>query len=206
MKFIASTTLALALATLTAAQLPAVQIVQQIAPDAKSCQDKTECRTAEQAAPWIAEGMQRYKVYNVNEMAAVISLMAYESVDFKYKTNQSPGRPGQGTANMQMPEFNLKYAQSIPDLKGEVANMTSVSAASDDQLNEMRALVLPDEYNFASGPWFLTTQCEPDVREKLRADIDSGFEAYMACVNVQVDDKRRAYLERAKKAFNIKKA
>lgn len=195
----------LAFATLTLAQIQATPIILAIAPGSKSCAaDNKECRTAEQASPFLASAMSRYKLYNVNEMAAVISLMAFESVDFAYKTNQFPGRPGQGTANMQMAEFNLKYAKSIDKVKDKVADISSVDGLSDDKLNEIRALVIDDEYNFASGPWFLTTQCEPSVREQLRNDIDKGFAAYMSCVGVTVDEDRTAYLERAKKAFNIK--
>lgn len=195
----------LALAALAVAQLPAVSIVEQIAPASKSCADASnkECRTAKQAAPWIAEGMTRYGIYHVNEMAAVISLMAFESVNFEFKTNQVPGRPGQGTANMQMAEFNLMYANSINTVKAGVANVTSVDGLPEEELNRILSLVTPDEYNFASGQWFLTTQCEDSVRQELRADIDQGFSAYMACVGVEVAAERTEYLDRAKKAFGI---
>ncbi|KAK0384681.1 hypothetical protein NLU13_8767 [Sarocladium strictum] len=205
MKFARSSFLVPVFATLVVAQLSAVPIVEEIAPGSKQCTDASnkECRTAEQAAPFIASGMTRYGIYSVNEMAAVISLMAFESVDFKYKTNQVPGRPGQGTANMQMAAYNLKYAKSIDKVKGQVADINSVDGLSDDELNRIRSLVTPDEYNFASGPWFLTTQCEDSVRQELRANVDQGFAAYMGCVGVEVSAERTAYLDRAKKAFGI---
>jgi cobyrinic acid a,c-diamide synthase len=186
------------------AQLQAAPIVEQIAPGSKSCDAANkECRTAEQAAPFLAQGMTRYGIYNVNEMAAVLSLMAFESVDFKYKTNQVPGRPGQGTANMQMAAYNLKYAKSIDRIKEKVADINSVEGLSDEELNNIRSLVLPDEYNFASGQWFLTTQCDQSIRKQLQEDVDKGFAAYMGCVGVQVNSERTAYLDRAKKAFGI---
>jgi hypothetical protein len=206
MKFARSPIVALAFATLAVAQIQAVPIIEEIAPGSKECTDAAnkECRTAAQAASHIASGMTTHGIYHVNEMAAVISLMAFESVDFKYKTNQVPGRPGQGTANMQMAEFNLKYAKSIDKVKGEVANIQSVDGLSDDELNRIRSLVITDDYNFGSGPWFLTTQCESSVRQELRANIDQGFSAYMGCVGVEVSAERTAYLDRAKKAFGIK--
>ncbi|KAJ2962724.1 hypothetical protein NQ176_g10917 [Zarea fungicola] len=136
-------------------------------------------------------------------MAAVIALMAFESVDFRYKHNVFPGRPGQGTANMQMANFNLLYAKSIDGVKDKVADITSVNGLSNDRLNAILALVTPDETNFGSGPWFLTTQCGQDVRDALKANIDTGFTAYMSCVGVSVTDDRKAYLTRAKKAFGL---
>ncbi|KAK2593754.1 hypothetical protein QQS21_008515 [Conoideocrella luteorostrata] len=198
-----STTTLLALLTTAATALDAVKIVQQITPKATSCPDPKECRTAEQAAPWIAQSMTQYNIYCTKQMAAVIALMAFESVDFKYKHNVSPGRAGQGTANMQMAKYNLMYAKQIPGVKDQVANIPSVDGQSDETLNRILSLVQPDEYNFGSGPWFLATQCGQDVRDKLSANVDEGFQAYMQCVGVSVTDERKAYFERAKKAFEL---
>ncbi|KAK3186552.1 hypothetical protein K4F52_004592 [Lecanicillium sp. MT-2017a] len=189
---------------LCGAQLEAGPIIQQIAPGSASCDaGATECRTASQAAPFIVQSMDAYQMHTVNEIAAVLSLMAFESVDFKYKHNVYPGRPGQGTANMQMANYNLLYAKSLDDVKDKVADIDSVDGLSDDKLNEILSLVTPDEHNFGSGPWFLATQCGGEVRESLKKDIDAGFEAYMGCVGVTVTDERRAYLTRAKAAFGL---
>ncbi|KAJ3472303.1 hypothetical protein NLG97_g11106 [Lecanicillium saksenae] len=123
--------------------------------------------------------MARYKICTYPEMAAVLALMAFESVDFRYKHN------------------------SLDGVKDKVADVQSVDGLPPDKLNYILSLVQPDEYNFGSGPWFLTTQCKPEVREALKANVDSGFEAYMACVGVSVTDERKAYLTRAKKAFGL---
>lgn len=203
MHFSAISSLVLGLATLAAAQLPAAAIVKQIAPNAENCADTTECRTAEQAAPFIAQAMYNYGVYTTPEMAAIIALMAFESVDFKFKHNVSPGRPGQGTANMQLANFNLKYAQSIDSLKSQVSQFTTTDGLSNDDLNHILSLVQPDEFNFGSGPWFYSTQCDQSVKQALWDNIDTGFEKYMACVGVTVTDDRLAYFTRAKAAFNL---
>ncbi|KAH6606098.1 hypothetical protein Trco_005251 [Trichoderma cornu-damae] len=203
MHFSSAASLLLSLATLAAAQLPAVAIVQKIAPGAENCADTTECRTAEQAAPFIAEAMYNYKIFTTPEMAAIISLMAFESVDFKYKHNVSPGRPGQGTANMQMANFNLLYAKSIDGIKDQVARFTSTDGLGPDDLNHILSLVQPDELNFASGAWFYATQCDSSVREALWADVDTGFQKYMGCVGAPVTDERLAYFARAKEAFGL---
>ena len=193
-------------ATTAVAQLEAAQIVQQIAPNAKNCAaSNTDCRTAEQAAPYLVQAMQDHNIYCVNQMAATIALMAFESVDFQYKHNISPGRPGQGTANMQMAPYNLKYAQSLDGVKDQVAAITTTDGLSDDKLNSILALVTPDEYNFGSGPWFLATQCDQSVRDQLTQNADSGWQAYMGCVGVDASDPGRvAYWTRAKAAFGIK--
>ncbi|KFH46013.1 hypothetical protein ACRE_031220 [Hapsidospora chrysogenum ATCC 11550] len=180
------------------------QIIEEIAPGSASCdQGNAECRTAKQAAPFIFKSLRRYNLNCPGQMAAVIALMAFESVDFAYKRNQYPGRPGQGTANMQMAEFNLEYAKSIDDVKDKVANLTSVDGLPDSELNRVLDLVVEDDYNFGSGAWFLSTQCGKEVPQKLSSDIDAGFEDYMACVGVTVDKSRLEYLERAKSAFNL---
>ncbi|KAL7932587.1 hypothetical protein V8C35DRAFT_78160 [Trichoderma chlorosporum] len=203
MHFSTASSIVLGLAALAAAQLPAAAIVKQIAPNAENCVDTTECRTAEQAAPFIAQAMYDYKVFTTPEMAAIISLIAFESADFKYKHNVSPGRPGQGTANMQMPNFNLMYAKSIDSIKDQVSQFTTTDGLSDDDLNHILSLVEPDQYNFASGAWFYTTQCDPSVKQALWDNVDTGFQKYMACVGVSVTDDRLAYFTRAKAAFGL---
>ncbi|KAK5995412.1 hypothetical protein PT974_03816 [Cladobotryum mycophilum] len=203
MRFSTATSVILSLSGLAMAQLPAIDIIKQIAPGSASCADSTDCRTSQQAAPYIAGSMFEYGIFSVNEMAAVISLMAFESGDFKYKHNVYPGRPGQGTANMQMSNYNLLYAKSIPAISGKVAKYSTTSGLSDADLNSILALVTDDKYNFGSGAWFLTTQCPMSVRTSLQSNADSGFQAYMQCVGASVTPDRLEYFSRAKKAFGI---
>lgn len=58
---------------------------------------KGQCRTAANAAGPILRSFEKYEIINKNEMAALVSLMALESVEFKYQRNVYPGRPGQGS-------------------------------------------------------------------------------------------------------------
>jgi hypothetical protein len=76
------------------------QQIEAIAPSSKSCanvQVPDECATAQQAAPNIAKAFQTYKITSPAEQAAVIGLIAFESVEFRYNKNKSPGVPGQGS-------------------------------------------------------------------------------------------------------------
>lgn len=74
--------------------------LETISPASKSCTDAPmtgECVTAQQAAPYISQSFKTYNVTSRAEQAAVISLMAFESGDFKYNRNHFPGVAGQGS-------------------------------------------------------------------------------------------------------------
>lgn len=187
--------------------------IELIAPKSKSCSGASysdECSTAEHAAPFLIKAMADYKITNPNEIAAVLALIALETGELQYNTNHfpAPGRPGQGTRNMQMPDNNLAYAKSIPALKEPLAKITtadSITGLTTDQLNAIRALVLPDEYSWASAAWYLTTneKCVA-ARPTIQAGGDAGLKAYASCVGVEVDADRTKYYEAARTAFGLK--
>jgi hypothetical protein len=80
-----------------------------IMPKSNTCEGAKfpdECRTAEQAAPYIAKS---YASFSKGELAAALALMGLESDDLKYKHNVYPGVPGQGTANMMSPSVSLYF-------------------------------------------------------------------------------------------------
>ena len=71
-----------------------------IAPTSKSCDNapaEGECATAKQAAKFTSQSFDTYKVTSKAEQAAIISLMAFETDDFKYNKNHFPGVAGQGS-------------------------------------------------------------------------------------------------------------
>ena len=92
-----------------AAEITADQILA-ISPKSSTCDNppaEGECATAEQAAPFISDSFTTYGIDNVAEQAALISLMAFESGDFKYNRNHFPGVAGQGSTSS--PLFFLTY-------------------------------------------------------------------------------------------------
>lgn len=98
------------------------------------------------------------------------------------------------------------YARSIPALKPGVDAITTAEDAtglSDEELNAVRALVLPDEHAWGSAAWFLDTQCGQDVREGLEGEGEKGWEGYLGCVGTEVTQERRDVWERANAAFGI---
>jgi len=183
-----------------------------IAPSSSTCAGAAfpdECSNATNAGPHLVAAMETYSITSLPEMSALISLMAYESGEFKYNANHypAPGRPGQGTRNMQMSNYNLMYAQSIPALSSSlsaVTTATSTTGLSDDELNSILALVQPDEYSFASAAWFLTTQCDASVRTALQTGGQTGYETYLtSCVGTTATSDRLAYWTTANTALGI---
>ncbi|KAJ5613104.1 hypothetical protein N7510_006298 [Penicillium lagena] len=183
-------------ATLTQAQ------VEAIAPKSNTCADapaKDECATAKTAAKYTSQSFDTYDVTSKAEQAAIISLMAFESVDFKYNKNHFPGVPGQGTRNMQSPSYNKKYASSLPDLKDKIAKVASNPVDLLDLLRDNHS------YDFGSGAWFLTTQCSKEVRTALQTGGEEGWQRYISdCVGTSVTDERKEYWQRAIKALGVK--
>jgi hypothetical protein len=101
-------------AEVTAREAAAAEITTDqllaISPNSSTCDNppaEGECATAEQAAPFISDSFSTYAIDNVAEQAALISLMAFESGDFKYNRNHFPGVAGQGSTS-SFPPSNRK--------------------------------------------------------------------------------------------------
>ncbi|KAI0549066.1 hypothetical protein F4679DRAFT_548116 [Xylaria curta] len=218
MKISAALSIGLALAGITTAAplttrttKTAAEIILEIAQNSGTCSSsKPECRTNMQVGPLMAKAAAEYKLDHASPIAAVLALTAFESVQYTFNTNQGgnngQGTPGQGTSNMQMYPYNLKYAQSIPALSDPLKDLgtpEALQAADDDLKNKVRALVITDEYNFGSGFWFLTTQCDSNVIQQLKNKPDDGFNAYMQCVGVTLTPERQDFWTRAKQAFGL---
>jgi hypothetical protein len=193
----------------------AVDQLLQLAPASASCDGAPvtgECRTAAQAAPFLIQAFKDYKIYNPNEMAMILSLIAFESADFKYNTGlplkgETTPPPGKGTRSLQSAENNLKYARSIPALAPKVAAITTetdIAKLSPEQKNAVRALVLPDEYSWASAMWYYTTEplCVPE-KAAIQAGGPDALPAYIRCLKTEPDPKRDEKLALAKAAFGL---
>lgn len=183
--------------------------ILQISPASITCIGApypNECRTAEQVASAIAPAMEFFGISAPGEAAAVLSLIAFESADFKYQKNYFPGNPGQGTRNMQMFPFNLQYAQSIPLLAQKLTTITEGSSTlTSEKQNQVRDLLTGmDAIDFGSGAWFLRRRCTPSVQEAIRKGGSAAWESYITgCIATTVTPQRRAYWERATKTFGL---
>ncbi|KAK3116714.1 hypothetical protein LTR53_002623 [Teratosphaeriaceae sp. CCFEE 6253] len=151
-----------------------------------------ECRTADQAAPYIDISFTNFGIASFGEQAALVALMLYETGDFQYAQNHFPGVPGQGTRNMQSPAYNLKYAQWL----STACTNCGITAAQAQQASAqgpaaVLELVNTDEWSFGSAAWFLATQCDESVRQGLAAGTQAGWETYLSqCVGASADEGR----------------
>lgn len=92
-----------------------VSIIKAVLPTSDSCEGADfpdECRTAEQAAPYVSKACEDL---SDGECAATLAVMGYESGDFKYKHNLQ-NNPGQGTANMMSGEVSFFPLFLFPSL------------------------------------------------------------------------------------------
>lgn len=101
---------------------------------------------------------------------------------------------------MQSPTFNIQYAASIPAL----ASKLSAINANQDPAAVLDLLLADETYDFGSAAWFLTTQCQPDVRSALQSGSEDGWERYITqCVGTTVTDERREYWNRAVQVLGV---
>ncbi|KAE8548977.1 hypothetical protein EYB25_009360 [Talaromyces marneffei] len=151
----------------------------------------SECVTADAAAAYIRNAFVRYEISSPEQQAAVISVMAYESEDFKLSRDHEPDVIGTETRNMQSASFNQQYAASIPELNRftRVCNDSSII---------LDLLVSEPRWDFGSAAWFLTTQCTQEQRARLKTGSDKAWEDYVVnCLGHPVTPERREYWNRA---------
>jgi hypothetical protein len=190
-----------------------------IAPSSRSCQNATnttkpqQCSTAGHAAPFILKALTDYNITEPAEIAAVLAVMAKMSEEFKYNIGPDPGM---GTRMMQVGFQNLYYVHSLPEFNETLTaiigpNVTGWYSgsslknlnATDDQMNQILDLVLPDAYSWASGFQQLTSpQCQ-DFRQSIVNDGDVGFNNYLGCQGSGYDDEVLFYWFRANQAFGL---
>lgn len=165
--------------------------VLAVAPTSGSCESAPaagQCRTAEQAAPMILNSFRAYGITSPNEMAAILSTIAFESGDFKYD-RPTNGEAGKGTRNMQSAAFNTKFAVSIPGLGEKLPS---------DPNGILEFLTANDAYSFGSASWFESTQCGPTIRSGLAGGSLAGWQAYVTgCLHTTPSTDRQAYWQRA---------
>jgi hypothetical protein len=181
-----------------------VQQLISIAPTSNTCSGASfpdECAVSSTVVVnAIAAGFEKYGINTAAEQAALLSWMAFESGDFKFNRNHfpAPGRPGQGTRAMLMPNFVQEYASSIPELSSQV------SAAGGDPAKVLD-LVLTDEYAWAAASWYYGTKCTVDQKAQV---VNGGLQGWQdgfitGCVQTANSGDRQAYWTRARQALGV---
>lgn len=89
-------------ATLTKVSIAAKQVLAA-APSSASCatNGNNGCSTPDAAAAALSAAFEQYGHKSLGQQAALVGLMALESVDFQFNVNMNPGRPGQGSTLFQ---------------------------------------------------------------------------------------------------------
>ncbi|KAJ2656313.1 hypothetical protein IWW48_005104 [Coemansia sp. RSA 1200] len=155
----------------------------------------SECATNPRALVSINKAIAKYGITRKSEVVALIALMAFESSDWLYNINNTPGVPGQGTRAMISPGFVAEYAQKLhPD---QAAKAVSVV----DKLQ----LVLNDDDSFGSAFWYLVTKAPQyhGNESRLRAGNAADFQDYVVNgVHGGWEPKRGDVWTRVNTAFN----
>jgi hypothetical protein len=159
-----------------------------IAPETASCSGAPfpdECADASTAAKALNASFAKYNIATPGEQAALIAYMLFESGNFKYSKNHFPGRPGQGTRMMAMPNFVGQYAAAVAD-------PTTMSTASTAGVDAVLALVnSDDEKSFGAAAWFYSSQCDATVKAGVQAETVDGWHAFLTqCVGTTAAPER----------------
>ncbi|KAK5049959.1 hypothetical protein LTR84_004078 [Exophiala bonariae] len=187
----------------TRASDPVQQLIA-IAPGSTTCDGASfpdECAVSStEVVNALVSGFAKYNINTAAEQAALLSWMAFESGDFKFNRNHfpAPGRPGQGTRAMLMPNFVQEYAASIPELSAQVA-----AAGSDPA--KVLDLVLSDQYAWAAASWYYSTKCSAAQKAQV---LNGGLQGWQdgfitGCVQTTNTPERQAYWSRARQALGV---
>lgn len=193
------TTTSSACHTITAEQLIAIDPTTATCPGTGDF--ASECADASRAAPALTAAFSKYSIHDPATQAALIAIMLYESGSFKYNHNHfpAPGRPGQGTRNMQMAPFNEKYATELFGADAVAnAKATGTEATPEDRV---LALVQGDAESFGSAAWLLSG-CEQGVKDGLATGSMAGWDAYLTgCVGTTHTEDRDVAWAKAKEVL-----
>lgn len=159
-----------------------------IAPDTLSCNGAPfpdECADAKTAAAALNKAFAKYDIKTTGEQAALVAYTLFESGNYKYSKNHFPGRPGQGTRMMAMPNFVAQYVAAIAD-------PASVSTATAAGVDAVLALAnADDEKSFGAAAWFYSTQCNAQVKAGVQAETVDGWHAFLTqCVGTEAAPER----------------
>ncbi|KAF8467390.1 hypothetical protein BDZ91DRAFT_145362 [Kalaharituber pfeilii] len=159
-----------------------------------------ECTKSEIVAGRLNEAFAKFGLTTLGQKAGLASYEAFESVGFSANINHSQNNPGQGTKSMFMFHVLYNFALSFPELHPQVVNLSGGTVKevqwdtyqklfSAEQMNQIRALVLPDQYTFQSAPWLYSTNCDKNM-------LNKGFEGFKnfmgsGCIYADINDVRK---------------
>lgn len=175
----------------------------KVAPSTASCSGAdfpAECATASTAQTALQASFKDYEIVTFHTQAALVSLMLYESGDFKYNKNHWPGTPGQGTRNMMSPTFVQEYAEWLAVHMPKKSGITAANLATAKASGPAAVLELVNkkpENQFGSAAWYMIEKCPQSVRDGLAAGTQEGWSTYItSCVGTTLTADRTAIYEK----------
>ncbi|KAI5284370.1 hypothetical protein KEM54_001388 [Ascosphaera aggregata] len=191
-------------------------LVRALAPNTKQCGEPSSiftCRTAKQAVFPILASFFRYNITTATEKAALLSTIIIESDELQYDVSQENPTIGQGTRNMQMPEFNKEYAASLIQTRRDQleTHQRLYGWANDDNMGVdlnvdimspmeiLDFLNSEDEYSFGSAAWYMTHHCDAETLNNLRTQRTDhiGFFDYLSkCLHIDMDEETPIFKKR----------
>ncbi|KXN72702.1 hypothetical protein CONCODRAFT_4437 [Conidiobolus coronatus NRRL 28638] len=132
--------------------------------------------------------------------AMYLSTMAFESVKLTYVRNQTPGRPGQGTYSMMMPNNLFLFVKDNLNLfSGTHLSGLVTGTYSDADIHSkttiLDTLVQP-QYAFMPGAWWITKGATLANGCKINMNMSptpvQAGEFMNSCIGVQPDEVRMA--------------
>ncbi|RDA85049.1 hypothetical protein CP532_4593 [Ophiocordyceps camponoti-leonardi (nom. inval.)] len=189
---------------------------------AKECEaENKECSNSTVVARQLEASWEKFNITCRQEAACLTGLMLLESGNATFKRNKFPGVPGQGTCNMQMCPFNLKWAQDLAkeesaDGKGtsqlaKYADVQTLECSAKgckdaEKCDEVLTDVLKtDKGNLFTPAWFYATQCnKTEIKEGLKNDVKFCPDYLTECVGTNgTDEERTRRNQKVFEAFDV---
>ena len=151
-------------------------VISKVAPNSTSCDGaspklKSQCATADQAAQPFLDSFKTYNISSVNEVAAILSLVAYETGELRYDYHEFPApTPGACTRSIfGEVSYTAAYAASIPALAANATLIQGAKAGDNSSLDAVcAALTSNPDWDFGAPSWFLSNVCPAYIQAALR--------------------------------------
>jgi hypothetical protein len=154
--------------------------------------------SCDNALPHIQSAIQQFGLTSPEAQAMYLSTMAFESGKLTYVRNHYPGRPGQGTYSMMMPNNLFLFVKDNSNLFSGTQVAGLVTGSYDDSNDSSKSALLntlvDPEYAFLPGAWWITkgaalaNGCSIDMNSSPSIDQASSFMSQ--CIGVDPQGER----------------
>lgn len=113
-----------------------------------------------EALPHIQAALSAYGLTSAQQIAFYLSIVSVESGNLSFNRNHFPGRPGQGTRSMMMPQNLYAFLKDTPSIVSSNDVLTQVINQPYDDTNsqakeQVLNVLVSDQYSFLPGAWWI---------------------------------------------------